>query len=232
VHRLGDALARWVLQADQAEQPQISLQLVGGSVHGGPVRQRSGRHRQDPQTASAHVLDVGAQVVGSTQREDGVGRAGDEHRRRFLVAHHDQGAPAGRVEGDPVPLGPCRRVGVEIKAGAQGEHAQRDFHRVTQRCPAPAAEHGPTLGAPRGGDGQLKHLAVDGPGHVAVRLVARAVHDRRPARRPDPNDRHLVGRQTSGLVGADDGGGPEGLHRLQPPDQRVARGHRVRGPAQ
>ena len=48
----GTELDRRLCRADHperpAEQPQISLQLVGGSVHGGPVRQRSGRHRQEP----------------------------------------------------------------------------------------------------------------------------------------------------------------------------------------
>ena len=37
-HGLGDALARRVLQADQAEQPQVPLKDVGGGVDGGSVR--------------------------------------------------------------------------------------------------------------------------------------------------------------------------------------------------
>ena len=46
-----------------------------------------------------------------------------------------------------------------------------------------------------------------------------------PPRGPDGGDAHPVLGQGAGLVGADDRGGPQGLHRRQPLDQGAAAGH-------
>ena len=65
---------------------------------------------------------------------------------------------------------------------------------------------------------------MDGGG----RLVADAVDPARAAWSPCLDDRHLVLGQCAGLVGADESGGAQCLHRLEVPDKGVSLAHSLR----
>jgi len=61
-----------------------------------------------------------------------------------------------------------------------------------------------------------------------LRFIAVALNQADSLRRPDLNHGHLIPGQGSGLVGADERRGPQGLDRFQPPHQGLAMRHPLR----
>ncbi len=201
----------------------------GGAGRGGAAVGRGGSgplgHGEHPQPP------------GQQRREGPVGLArhvdaGGEDRLRRPLGHDPVGQqrnrdPAMHVEGQVL-----LDHALLSDPQALGEHGDRHLHGITD----------PLLPHPLRRRGCLCRGLRRTP-HGLLRARVRVAHRRRGAvaptsdlraalGRPQRDDVHLVLGQRAGLVGADEGGGAEGLHRFEPAHQRVARGHPLRADRQ
>ena len=214
--------AGWVLESQQREQLEAVLGFIGSGRH--PLRPWTRCDGQHPQATLGHRRQGrrGRWIEGVAAFEDGVGGPLDQD----LGVRDDRGPPTVRIEGKLVRdrcLGHAR-----IEAKAAGERIDGGLHRIAVSDPDPAV-----LDCPTGGTGERCDRRVGGHaaggGTVGLNrgsgFVAAAVDADEAFAGPDLSNAHPVLGDRAGLVGADEGGRPQRLDRLQPSDQRMLIGH-------
>ena len=220
-----------VLQPQQAQQQEPGLRVVGV---GGNVarRERPLRDRDDPEATGGHRRH---RVRGPRGRlaalQDGVRCALDEHP----PVDHDGHATAPRVEGETglVPIGAAELVGGH--AEPPREHVEGRLHRIAVRLPQAVDRVHVPVGAP---DRHLGRADDLGPSvgwaddDVGDRPVPRLGDLGDGIRRPRLHHRHLVAGEGAGLVGADDGRGPQRLDGLEVAHQHRAPCHLLGTPGE
>ena len=168
------------------------------------------------------AIDEDAVAVAQQHVRGSLGEHG-ELARVGVVLRDDRHALALRRERD---LGHAGEV-VESLVGVRlaCRHDERNFGRVADDLPgsrlgalAQFAVVGQRAGAKRGVDllrDVLRHGIAVQRHHIAFRRIAGAGEFNFAARHDHAFHRHLVAGERTGLVGADDGGGAQRLHRMQ-----------------
>jgi hypothetical protein len=234
-HRVGHLRPWWVELADEAAQHDATAQGGEGGQRQVGIGPDHLPHRQHPHRLRGHRLDGGVQrpvghLVEATQRRHLLGCALDEDPRRAGAAVRGGHQLGARVERQLTGARRRRPLGVRIEPGLVRQRHQRDLGRVSHRLPSlvrPGRRPQRGVVAQRRRDDQLAQLgptrrALDLPGWV----VADASHRRRaPVRQPQRGRRHLVAGERAGLVGADDRGRAQRLHRGQAAHHHLAPGH-------
>ena len=245
---------RRVHQAQQAAPGQALLQRVGGRRGGFGGRQVAAGHGQGAQGLGRQVIHIGQQAGagGVVQRlqcgaHPAVGATRQHHRWRALAHQHGgvgalvvmhQGGHAlalgaeGQLAEAAVAL--CRpAAGAQLGIG----HHQRGLGRVALGQPGAscAAVHAGIAGQ-HGAAQQRGHLVGQraigqwsvgrvGLQHLAPGAVAGAAAAGFTAGGGQAQQGHLAAGQRAGLVGGDDRGAAQRLHRRQLLDHRPVAGH-------
>ena len=193
----------------------------GGAPSSGRLATASTRRPRSARAWSASTAPSGTEQRGSTA-------SGAPFTRTRSPATTDMRRRRAS-NGNRARSGGFPQIGVLVDPDPVGERVERRLHRIAEGDPvavlldgAPGAAAAPRRAPPP----RSAAAAADGSQRMSAdRFVAGPVDHRSPGRHPDLDDGHLVAGERAGLVGADEGRGPERLDRLEVAHERVAGGH-------
>ena len=208
---VGGGRAQRVAEADEAEQLDVSVELV--LVRGRPSSQRS-------PTASTRSPSSAHSIASSESLRRSLRRRAATLEQRLGCALDDDAA-AGRARGRRTSDASARG-----RTGPRGRACAR--RRSGDRPPASPRRRAGTRRRP---DRRRREAPSSSSRSSAVEARTTGLeHVRRvpSGARPHAGDAELVDGERAGLVRRDHGRGAERLDRGEPADDRSARGHRAR----